>query len=242
MKATTTRRSLLVLFMIASVQCAIAQARKPNVVILATGGTIAGAAATGTQSGYTSGAVTIDAMINAVPGILAASPSTSLPPYGGIGSEIDIPGKSHTERWNSMYQLVDQGYFPTLGLKIVSGRALNEIEVTGARKSAVVNQAFVKKYFGKENPLGQMVRIKNLETDREYPIPNAMFEIVGVTADAKNRGIQEDPQPEMFIPYSITNQYFRGLLVRNELLSLSREWRWRPLAWKAPASTMSTRP
>src|SRR6187399_470067 len=41
----------------------------PNVVILATGGTIAGAAATGTQSGYTSGAVTIDAMLQAVPGI-----------------------------------------------------------------------------------------------------------------------------------------------------------------------------
>lgn len=43
--------------------------RKPNVTILATGGTIAGAAATGTQSGYTSGAVTIDAMVAAVPGI-----------------------------------------------------------------------------------------------------------------------------------------------------------------------------
>lgn len=42
---------------------------KPNVMILATGGTIAGAAATGTQSGYTSGAVGIDAMVKAVPGI-----------------------------------------------------------------------------------------------------------------------------------------------------------------------------
>jgi L-asparaginase len=52
-----------------SVPLASAQARKPNVVILATGGTIAGAAATGTQSGYTSGAVTIDAMIKAVPGL-----------------------------------------------------------------------------------------------------------------------------------------------------------------------------
>ena len=41
----------------------------PTVVILATGGTIAGAAATGTQSGYTSGAVNIDAMVQAVPGI-----------------------------------------------------------------------------------------------------------------------------------------------------------------------------
>jgi L-asparaginase len=45
------------------------QAKKPNIIILATGGTIAGAAATGTQSGYTSGAVTIDAMLAAVPGI-----------------------------------------------------------------------------------------------------------------------------------------------------------------------------
>jgi L-asparaginase len=43
--------------------------KKANIVILATGGTIAGAAATGTQSGYTSGAVTIDAMLAAVPGI-----------------------------------------------------------------------------------------------------------------------------------------------------------------------------
>ena len=47
---------------------AIAQ-KKANVVILATGGTIAGAAASGTQAAYTSGAVTIDAMIAAVPGM-----------------------------------------------------------------------------------------------------------------------------------------------------------------------------
>ena len=42
---------------------------KKNIVILATGGTIAGAAATGTQAGYTSGQVGINTMINAVPGI-----------------------------------------------------------------------------------------------------------------------------------------------------------------------------
>jgi L-asparaginase len=46
-----------------------APAGKRQIVILATGGTIAGSAATGTQSGYTSGAVTIDAMLAAVPGI-----------------------------------------------------------------------------------------------------------------------------------------------------------------------------
>ena len=55
-------------FVLTALQCAFAQS-KPNIVILATGGTIAGAAATGTQSGYKSGAVTIDAMLKAVPGI-----------------------------------------------------------------------------------------------------------------------------------------------------------------------------
>jgi L-asparaginase len=48
---------------------ASAQTRKPNIMILATGGTIAGAAASGTQSAYTSGAVGIDTMVAAVPGI-----------------------------------------------------------------------------------------------------------------------------------------------------------------------------
>lgn len=57
---------LLVLFALSS---AAQQKSLPNIVILATGGTIAGAAASGTQAGYTSGAVTIDSMIAAVPGI-----------------------------------------------------------------------------------------------------------------------------------------------------------------------------
>jgi L-asparaginase len=55
---------------LASAQLASAAGKnKANVVILATGGTIAGAAATGTQAGYTSGAVNIDTMIAGVPGI-----------------------------------------------------------------------------------------------------------------------------------------------------------------------------
>jgi L-asparaginase len=57
------------LLVVSSYQTAFSQGKKPNIVILATGGTIAGAAASGTQSAYTSGAVTIDAMLNAVPGI-----------------------------------------------------------------------------------------------------------------------------------------------------------------------------
>jgi len=61
------RLTLVLAFAVAS-QYSFAQG-KPNIIILATGGTIAGAAATGTQSGYTSGAVGIDAMVKGVPGI-----------------------------------------------------------------------------------------------------------------------------------------------------------------------------
>jgi L-asparaginase len=58
----------LVVAILALCQSGFGQTKK-NIVILATGGTIAGAAATGTQAGYTSGQVGIDTMINAVPGI-----------------------------------------------------------------------------------------------------------------------------------------------------------------------------
>src|SRR5215467_9088261 len=61
---------LLVFVIVGSSYFSSAQEKKlPNVVILATGGTIAGAGASGTQAAYTSGAVTIDAMLAAVPGI-----------------------------------------------------------------------------------------------------------------------------------------------------------------------------
>jgi L-asparaginase len=61
---------LFVLLFLGGSQPSVSQEKMlPNLVILATGGTIAGAAATGTQAAYTSGAVTIDAMLAAVPGI-----------------------------------------------------------------------------------------------------------------------------------------------------------------------------
>jgi L-asparaginase len=65
------RISTVFLALVVGISCqnAFSQGKKANIVILATGGTIAGAAATGTQAGYTSGQVTIDAMVNAVPGI-----------------------------------------------------------------------------------------------------------------------------------------------------------------------------
>jgi len=63
--------------------------------------------------------------LHRLPGVLAATETTSLPPYGGIGTEIDVIGKTPAERWDAMFQLVSEGYFPTLGLRLIRGRTLS---------------------------------------------------------------------------------------------------------------------
>jgi len=149
-----------------------------------------------------------------MPGVVTASETSALPPYGGITSEIEIPGKTHSEKWDAIFQLVSEGYFPTLGIRTIRGRSLAEVEVNGARKMAVINQTLATKYFGMEDPIGRSIRIKMLETNWEDPVQNAMFEIVGIAADAKNQGLQEPSRPEMFIPYTVTGSFMRGILVR----------------------------
>src|SRR5215813_11967309 len=69
MKWSYKNWAVFLLFVLALCSNSIAQTGKPNIVVLATGGTIAGAAASGAQSSYTSGKVTIDAMLDSVPGI-----------------------------------------------------------------------------------------------------------------------------------------------------------------------------
>src|ERR1044072_2235667 len=86
------RIQLLALIILNPFNCQHAIAQKKNIVILATGGTIAGAAASGTQAAYTSGAVTIDAMIAAVPGIadMANIKGEQISNVGSQGMSFDI--------------------------------------------------------------------------------------------------------------------------------------------------------
>jgi putative ABC transport system permease protein len=151
--------------------------------------------------------------LKALPGVIAATETSTLPPYGGIPSDIEIPGKTHDEKWNSLYQLCSEGYFSVLEIQFLEGRSFTEAEVSGARKFAVINQTFQKKYFGHENPIGQRVRINGLEHFPD-PVKEPWFEVVGVVADAKNHGLQEPITPEMWVPYTVTGSAERGILVR----------------------------
>jgi putative ABC transport system permease protein len=159
--------------------------------------------------------------LQTLPGVAAATETTTLPPYGGIRSDIDIVGKTHSEKWQAIYQLCSEGYFPTLQLRTLKGRTLSETEVSGARKVAVVNQTLVNKFFGNEDPIGQMIKINMLETMPDSPVKDPVFEIIGVISDAKNQGIQDPPMPEMFVPYTITGAFERGILVRTTVPPLT---------------------
>jgi len=153
--------------------------------------------------------------VKALPGVVEATETSTLPPYGGIRSDIEISGKTHSEKWEAMFQLCSEGYFPVLKIQFLKGRPFTEAEVYGARKLAIVNQTFVKKYLGNEDPIGKQVRIAQLE-QFEDAVKEPVFEIIGLVADVKNRGLQDPTEPEIWVPYTVTGSAFRGILVRTE--------------------------
>jgi len=168
--------------------------------------------------------------LNNLPGVVEATETSTLPPYGGIPSDIEIPGKTHSEKWTALFQLCSEGYFPVLKIQLIAGRPFTESEVNAARKLAVINQTFAHKYFGKDNPIGQRVRLAQLESFPD-PLRDPWFDIIGVVADVKNRGLQESPEPEVWIPYTVTGSAERGILVRTvkeplSMLNAVREQIW----------------
>ena len=153
------------------------------------------------------------ARLKSLPGVVDAAESSALFPFGGIPSDIEIPGKSHDEKWSALFQLCSEGYFPVLRTEFKQGRAFTAAEVDSARKLAVVNQAFVRKYLARENPLGTRVRLGHLQTLPD-PVHDPSFEIIGVISDMKNQGLQVPVEPEMWLPYTVTGSSGRGILVR----------------------------
>src|SRR5262249_16077461 len=72
------------------------------------------------------------ARLKAIAGVVAATETSTLPPYGGIPSDVEVPGKTHQEKWNALFQLCSEGYFDVLKIKLLDGRTFTESEVYGA--------------------------------------------------------------------------------------------------------------
>ena len=153
------------------------------------------------------------ARVNALPGVIDAAASSALPPYGGGESKLEIAGKTHEEEWRTLLQDVSEAYFRVLRIEFKQGRGFSEAEVNDARRVAVVNETFLRKYLPNENPIGRRVHLASLDASGD-PLQDKWFAIVGVVGDVRNRGLQVPIEPEVWVPYTIAASGARILLVR----------------------------
>jgi predicted permease len=108
----------------------------------------------------------------------------------------------------SSWDHVNAGYLETLGQKILRGRSITEDDNASAQKIAVVNEAFVKRFFKPgEEPLGTYFGL-------DLPKYSATYEIVGVVRDAKYQDpTGKDPtRPLFFVPLAQRVSYDHPLM------------------------------
>jgi putative ABC transport system permease protein len=149
-----------------------------------------------------------------IPGVIAATEATSLPPYSFGWTEVVIPGKTHSGSWGTTFDLCSEGYFQTLGRHLLRGRLLSHFDMESARHVIIINQTLARTYFGNEDPLGQKIKFSTFEEWAADWSRDAYFEIIGIIADAKNSGLQDAPRPEVYLPYTVTGTGPRMIMAR----------------------------
>src|SRR5688572_28115433 len=115
-----------------------------------------------------------------IPGVIGVTYSLYSPMEGNNWSSgISIDGRPDPDRRDgSSWNRIGPDYFDTLGTKVMRGRAPDERDTPAAPGVAAVNQAFVKRYFETEDPIGRRLGLGGPVTARDY-------EIVGVVEDVK---------------------------------------------------------
>jgi len=101
-----------------------------------------------------------------------------------------------------MIHQASEGFPGAMGIPVVEGRFFTRQEVHARLPMAVVNQAFVRRYFPTRDPLGRFVRIPRLEAP-PFRLASSPFQIVGVVRDTINRLQTGETVPEVFIPHSL---------------------------------------
>jgi len=115
--------------------------------------------------------------LRAIPGVRGVGSATYAPMSGQQwGHDIRIQGKPEPGPKSDVsadWTRIMPGFFDTIGARMLAGRAINEDDNENTRHVAVINEAFAKKFFGNQNPIGQHFG--------PAPVKNAgTYEIVGV--------------------------------------------------------------
>jgi len=136
----------------------------------------------------------LEERLKRIPGGGSLAISDSIPPRGSMGrpySNMRIVGGSPLASGGGMvaFRWVSPGYFQTMGIAILSGRAFQEGERAAGEPPVILSASLARRMFGNENPIGHQVVLEG--DGRGFPI-------VGVAADAKNNGIAGPAEPEYY--------------------------------------------
>jgi len=149
--------------------------------------------------------------LSEIPGVKSAG--YSMMPLLNNGLMVTMfhwPGTPEDQQSTADVLGVGPNFFETLHIPFLAGRGFNasDFKVSAAnsgvipsssRTPAIVNQAFVQKYLGKENPLGK--QFGEFVGDANRPASPG-YEIIGVVRDAKYNSLRRDIQAMMYTPQS----------------------------------------
>ncbi|MGC1107587.1 MAG: ABC transporter permease, partial [Candidatus Acidiferrales bacterium] len=139
------------------------------------------------------------ARISALPGVESASATGALPfSSGGFTADLYFPGRPETAvHPAARYNIVLPGYLETMKIPLLEGRTFTAAEGPNSPPVAVVDRAFVQKYFPHQDPLGKLVANNGhgFVGSRDHPAT-----IIGVVGSVANRDLAEPMLPAIYVP------------------------------------------
>jgi putative ABC transport system permease protein len=134
------------------------------------------------------------------------------PPFQGTNASgsFKIEGRTKAtgeEEVTAALSSISPGYFQAMGIAIVKGRDITDQDRDPAPAVAMVNQALARRYFHGADPLGKRFRFG--DNDEEW------MTIVGLVADSRSRGLDEEPAPTLYIPYPYFTVPFMSIVSRS---------------------------
>ncbi len=134
------------------------------------------------------------------------------PPFQGTNASgsFRIEGRADTpdtDQPSAALSSISPGYFEAMGIPIVRGRDITERDREPAPAVVMVNQSFARKYFPGADSLGKRIRFG--DTDEDW------MTIVGIVADSRNRELDEQPAPLMYMPYLYFTVPFMSIVSRS---------------------------
>jgi putative ABC transport system permease protein len=160
----------------------------------------------------------IDDNLLHIPGVRMVAPALYAPMTGdNWGEGIRIQGRPEppaTEDTGASWVRVMPGFFEAIGAQILLGRPITEQDTAATRKVAVINQAFARRFFQNQNPIGQHFGIDKVKY-------SATFEIVGVTNDVRylTWDYKKPVRPMFWVSEAQTVQYDDPAYMSGEIWS-----------------------